>query len=85
MGTLLQNNKDFHKKKLAASSLLMGQRSYLLIGHLQELGVHVSGTLPFLVEEEFVVAAVGTNGCRGKEKYHQVGKTQEQSCSLCNL
>lgn len=43
----------------------MGQGSDFLIGHLQELGVDVSGTLPFLIEQELVVAAISTNGYDG--------------------
>lgn len=43
--------------------VIRSQRSYFLISHLQELGIHISGTLPFLVEQELVVAAISTNGC----------------------
>lgn len=58
-------------------SLQRGQRSYFLVGHLQELGVHVSGTLPFLVEQELVVAAVSTNGCRRRETVSKLGPQTE--------
>lgn len=51
------------KTGCAIRSLQRGQRSYFLIGHLQELGVYISGTLPFLVEQELVITAVSTNGC----------------------
>lgn len=47
--------------------------SDLLVGHLQELGVHVSGTLPLLVEQELVVAAVSTNGCREESRGETAG------------
>lgn len=50
------------EKRLHNTSLLSSQRSYFSISHLQELGVDISGTLPFLVEQELVVAAVSTNG-----------------------
>lgn len=43
-------------------SLRKGQGSDLFISHLQKLGVNISRALPFLVEEELVVAAVSTNG-----------------------
>ena len=49
-------------------SLQRVQRSYFIIRHLQELGVDVSGTLPLLVEQELVVAAVSTNGYKGRDK-----------------
>lgn len=38
-----------------------GKSSDIVVGHLQELGVDVSGTLPLLVEQELVVASVSTN------------------------
>lgn len=39
----------------------------LLVGHFQKLGVDIPRTLPFLVEQELVVAAISTNGCIRKE------------------
>lgn len=60
-------------------SLQRGWRSYFLISHLQELGVHVSGTLPLLVEQKLVVAAVSTNGYEvGKYKTY-VSKNSQQN------
>ena len=57
----------------------MGQRSDFLIRHLQELGVDVSGTLPFLVEQELVVAAVSTNGCSAER-----GRDKREKCQSAN-
>lgn len=45
-----------------------GGVSYFVISHLQELGIDISGTLPFLIEQELVVAAVSTNSCRVEEE-----------------
>lgn len=56
----------------------MGQGSDFLIGHLQELGVDVSGTLPFLIEQELVVAAISTNGCKIEEGKSYVSKSHRQ-------
>lgn len=55
-----------NKTACLIGSLKTGQRSYFLIRHLQKLGVHVPGALPFLVEQKLVVAAVSTDGCRVK-------------------
>lgn len=59
----LENKKTVEKNKTGCliGSLKRGQRSYFLIGHLQELGIHISGTLSFLVEQKLVVAAISTN------------------------
>lgn len=57
----------------------MGQRSYFLISHLQELGVHISGTLPFLVEQELVIAAISTNGCMLQGKKQEPNSQQTQA------
>lgn len=62
-----------------------GQRSYFLISHLQELGVHISGTLPFLVEQELVIAAISTNGCMlegEKEEPNTVSKLRPHTENL---
>lgn len=51
------------KGNVAPPTMTAGQRSDLLVRHLQELRVHVPGTLPLGVEEELVIAAVSTNRC----------------------
>lgn len=51
------------KKGQVRMELTVSQRSDFLVRHLQELRVHVPGTLPFRVEEELVIAAVSTNRC----------------------
>lgn len=51
---------------------LWGWRSYFLICHLQELGVHISGTLPFWVEQELVIAAISTNRCTTQRNEREV-------------
>ena len=51
--------------------------SDLVVGHLEELGVHVPGALPLLVEQEFVVAAVGADGFRRRRETD--GRTPERN------
>lgn len=46
------------KKPTESNSLCLD----LLISHFQELGIYIPGTLPFLVEQELVIAAISTNG-----------------------
>lgn len=49
------------KKKISIETK-NGLCSDLLVGHFQELGIYIPGTLPFLVEQELVIAAISTNG-----------------------
>lgn len=61
------------KKGQVRMELTVSQRSDFLVRHLQELRVHVPGTLPFRVEEELVIAAVSTNRCITQRSESQTG------------
>lgn len=70
----LENKKTVKKNKSGCliGSLKRGQRSYFLIGHLQELGIHISGTLSFLVEQKLVVAAISTNSYKLRRRRNKL-------------
>lgn len=55
----------------------------LLISHFQELGIYIPGTLPFLVKQELVIAAISTNGWR-KNNRKSDSKENVSQQTLCN-
>lgn len=65
-----RGGKKKKKRKLGfviePSSKALIEMSYFVICHLQELGVDISGTLPFLVVQELVVTAISTNSCEAQ-------------------
>lgn len=56
------------KKKKKSIESKYGLCSDLFISHFQELGIHIPRTLPFLVEQELVIAAISTNGWIRKDR-----------------
>lgn len=59
---ILQNSKMSGNEKAKSTESKYSLCSDLLISHFQELGIYIPGTLPFLVEQELVIAAISTNG-----------------------